>query len=81
MKKPSQNRKNRAKPEKTEPKSSQTKKNRAKPVWTGFCSKKPNRNMLVWTGFSSVLIFFKNFSLIIFFWIKIKQNRKSSPLS
>ena len=52
--KPSQNRKNRAKPEKTEPKPSQTGLNR-------FLSKKPNRNRSVWTGFSSVSIFLKKF--------------------
>jgi hypothetical protein len=79
-KKPSKtelNQKNRAKSSQNwaKPKKpSQTRKNQAKPVRTCFCSKKikPNRNRSVWTGFG----FFFKFSLVAFFYIKTKPNRK-----
>jgi len=53
---------------KNQAKTRQNWKNQAKPVWTGFCPKKPNWNRPIWTSF------------ILIFFIKIKLNRKKSPL-
>jgi len=72
------NRKNRKKTEPNRKKPSQT-KNQAKSVWTDFCPKKPNRTETGRFEPVSVFFYFKNFSLVIFFY-KIKTNKKWSPL-